>query len=130
MKTTDRSPIMEQTVAATSPLPDAATNGIRYWEPRRLIYNAVLAAVVVLYFFIGWPTSRDALSVNLGLQLFQLAVIANVLYCSAYVPDLFAQLSSLRGAWLASRWIVFLVGTAFAATNARFVSLHLFGLMR
>lgn len=120
---------MEQAVAVTSLLAEAATNAIRYWEPRRLIYNAVLTAVVVLYFFIGWPASWQALSVDLGLQLFQLAVIANVLYCSAYVPDLFAQLSSLRGAWLASRWIVFLVGTAFAATNARFVSMHLFGLL-
>ncbi len=105
---------------------DAATNGIRYWEPRRLIYNGALIAVVVVYLVAGLPASRQALSVNVGLMLFHLAVIANVLYCFAYVPDLFVQLSSLRDAWLRSRWVLFLVGTAFAANLARFVSLHLF----
>lgn len=121
---------MDQTVPAPSLLADAATNGHRYWEPRRPIYNAVLVAVVLVYFFAGWPTSWQTLSVNVGLQLFQLAVIANVLYCFAYIPDLFAQLSSLRSTWLASRWIVFLIGTTFAATIARFISMGLFGLMR
>ncbi len=105
---------------------DAATNGIRYWEPRRLVYNGVLLAVVVVYFIVGLPASRQAFSVNVGLMLFHLAVIANVLYCFAYVPDIFVQLSSLRDAWLRSRWILLLIGTAFAANIARFVSIRLF----
>lgn len=112
--------------APASLIADAATNGIRYWEPRRLFYNGVLAAVVVLYFAAGLPASRQALSVDTGLMLFHLAVIANVLYCLAYLPDVFVQLSSLRDAWLRSRWILFLIGTAFAANIARFVSMHLF----
>ncbi|MBI4419236.1 MAG: hypothetical protein HY560_00260 [Gemmatimonadetes bacterium] len=36
------------------------------------------------------------------------------------------QLSSLRTAWLHSPWVLFLIGTAFAATITRFASLHLF----
>jgi hypothetical protein len=116
----------EAAIVPASSVTEAATNGIRYWEPRRLIYNAVLSAVVVIYFFAGWPVSREALSVNVMLNLFQLAVIANVLYSSAYVPDVFVQLSSLRPAWLRSRWLLFLVGTTFAATFARFISIALF----
>src|SRR3970040_2086482 len=101
---------MEQTVPAFSLVADGATNSIRYWEPRRLVYNGVLVLVVVVYFAAGLPGSRDALSVDRGLMLFHLAVIANVLYCFAYVPDVFVQLSSLRAAWLRSRLIVFLIG--------------------
>lgn len=113
-------------VEAQSSLPHAATNALRYWEPRRPVYNAVLAAVVLLYFWFGWPVSRQALSVDVGLQVFVLAVMANALYCSAYVPDVFVQLSSIRPAWLKSRWVLFLIGTAFAATVTRFVSINLF----
>lgn len=28
----------------------AASNAIRYWEPRRIIYNVVLAAIAIAYF--------------------------------------------------------------------------------
>src|SRR5215472_7406845 len=116
----------ETAIVPASSVTEAATNGIRYWEPRRLIYNAVLSAVVVVYFIAGWPGSGEALSVNVILNFFQLAVIANVLYSSAYIPDVFAQLSSLRDAWLRSRWVLFLIGTTFAATFARFISIGLF----
>jgi len=34
---------------------DAVSEAIRYWEPRRLVYNAVLALVVLTYFVINWP---------------------------------------------------------------------------
>ena len=111
---------------AASSLTDAATNGIRYWEPRRLLYNAVLAVVVTLHFLSDWPASRRALSVTLGLRVFVLAVMANVFYCAAYLPDVFAQHSTLRPAWLRSRWVVFLIGTAFAATLTHFISMNLF----
>ena len=76
---------------------DAATDALGYWEPRRLIYDAVLAAVVITYFFAAWPESRGGLSVDLGLTVFLLAVVANVLYCFAYVADVFVQLSDLAG---------------------------------
>ena len=105
---------------------DAATDALGYWEPRRLIYDAVLAAVVITYFFAAWPESRGGLSVDLGLTVFLLAVVANVLYCFAYVADVFVQLSDLRAGWIKSRWALFLAGTAFAATITRFVAIGLF----
>ena len=112
--------------AESQSLREAATSALRYWELRRLIYSAVLAAVVVLYFVAGWPTSRMALSVDLGLQVFVLAVIANSLYCFAYIPEVFVQLSSIRVPWLRLRWVLFVIGTAFAATLTRNVAMRLF----
>jgi len=105
---------------------EAATEGIRYWEPRRLVYNGLLAAVVLLYFAAAWPTSGDLLSVDLVLEVFVLAVLANVFYSAAYVPDVFAQLSTLRGTWLRTRWVLLLIGTTFAATLTRFISMGMF----
>src|SRR5437763_3836251 len=57
---------------------------IKYWEPRRIAYNVVLAAVVIFYFTLGWPASKAFLSINAILILFILAVVANVCYCGAY----------------------------------------------
>jgi ABC-type xylose transport system permease subunit len=50
-------------------------DAIKYWEPRRLVYNAALAATVLVYFFRGYPASRHNLDVNLVLLIFLLAVM-------------------------------------------------------
>ena len=60
-----------------------ATEAIGYWEPRRVIYNLVLAAVVVAYFVAGYPTSKQNLTTDSILVLFLLAVVANVAYYAA-----------------------------------------------
>jgi sensor histidine kinase regulating citrate/malate metabolism len=57
-------------------------NALRYWEPRRLIYNAVLGVVVVGQFLLAWPLSREKMSLDLMLGLFVLAVLANIAYCA------------------------------------------------
>ena len=36
-------------------LREYATDAIKFWEPWRLIYNLNLAAIVILYFAIGYP---------------------------------------------------------------------------
>jgi hypothetical protein len=69
-------------------LRESVTGAIRYWEPRRLAYNAVLALIVLIYFGLNYPTSRSTLSVDLVLSVFLLAVLANVAYCAAYPVDL------------------------------------------
>ena len=56
-----------------------AANALRYWEPRRLIYNGVLVLVVVLHFGLEWPESRDKVSFDLVLGLF-------ILECSPTSP--------------------------------------------
>src|SRR5436190_12454112 len=98
-----------------------AANALRYWEPRRLIYNLVLASVVVTHFVLAWPASRDKLSFNLLLGLFILPVLANIAYCAVYAADLFVQFSGLDAAWRRGRVVLLIVGTAFAATIAHFV---------
>jgi hypothetical protein len=105
---------------------ELAAEAIKYWEPRRLVYNLVLAAVVVSYFALAWPKSAAFLSVNFALVLFLLAVVANVCYCAAYVVDMFVQLSSVRTLWLRKRWLLFLLGMMFAAVITRFFALVLF----
>ena len=98
-----------------------AASALRYWEPRRLVYNAVLALVVVAHFISGLPGSRDKLTVDLLLGGFMLAVFANVAYCAAYAVDLFVQFSGLDAAWRRGRLLLLVIGTAFAATVAHFV---------
>jgi uncharacterized membrane protein len=105
---------------------DYLSNAIRYWEPRRVLYNLLLTALVVIHFIQGLPFSRTVVQFNSLLFLFLMAVLANVAYCAAYVPDVFAQMSGLRDSWLRYRWVVFLIGLAFAGVLTHFWSLAMF----
>ncbi len=69
---------------------DVLTDAIRYWESRRIAYNAILVAIVVAVFILQWPESRSAVSGDLIQHFFILAVLANVAYCAAYVVDVAA----------------------------------------
>jgi hypothetical protein len=106
---------------------DYLGNALRYWEPRRILYNLLLAAIVIVHFVSGLPSSRTVVQFNFVLLVFVLAVLANVAYCAAYLPDVFAQMSSLRDVWLRYRWALFVVGLAFAAVLTHFWSLAAFG---
>ena len=57
-------------------------DAIRYWEPRRILYNLLLAVIVAVHFVMGLPFSRSVLQFNTLLILFALAVLANVVLCS------------------------------------------------
>ena len=107
-------------------LRECATDAMRYWEPRRLLYNLALAAVVLVYFGINYPASKTELTVDFVLLIFLLAVLANVAYCVAYVPDIFAQMSGYRSVWLKYRWILLVVGILFAGTITRFFAVTAF----
>jgi hypothetical protein len=109
-----------------APVRGYVANGLRYWEPRRFVYNAVLAAVVLAHFVLAGPGSRAKLSFDVVLGLFFLAVLANVCYCAAYLVDLFVQLSGLDAAWRRGRVVLLVVGTAFAATITHFFAQGMF----
>jgi len=113
--------------AAPSPLGrqirETVSDAIGYWEPRRLVYNGVLALIVLGLLADDWPRTRDLVSLEGALTLFVLAVLANVCYCAAYVSDVFVQLSGYRETWHRWRWTLFLVGTAFAAVLTRWFTL-------
>jgi hypothetical protein len=93
---------------------DIVNNSIRYWEPRRVAYNAVLALVVAGSFFHHQP-SPASLTWQLVMGLLLAAVLANALYCAAYAADLLVQLSDYQAAWRRHRWLLWMAGTAFAA---------------
>ena len=91
---------------------------VRYWEPRRIVYNVVLAAVVVAWIAFTWPHFRPAFTMGGLLVLLVLAAIANACYCAAYVADAAMQRTPFRSTWLHARWAFWLAGTLFAIALA------------
>ena len=102
------------------------SDAIRYWEPRRIAYNVVMALIVLAYFATSWPQSRNAASVDGVLFLFVLAILANICYCAAYLGDVFVQISGFREVWRRWRWILFVIGMIFAAIITRWFALGFF----
>lgn len=92
----------------------AFLDAMRYWEPRRIAYNLVLAAVLFIWLVLTWPHFRPALSGRSLLQLLALAAIANAGYCAAYFAEIAVRHSSFRGTWKSRRWALWLAGTIFA----------------
>jgi hypothetical protein len=110
----------------SSELREYFTDAIRFWEPRRLIYDLVLAGIVIAYFVAQYPASKSALSIDFTLGLFLLAVVANIAYCAAYLADIFVQASGFRDVWQRARWVLFGIGTGFAAIITRFIAMGMF----
>lgn len=108
------------------PFRELISSALRFWEPARILYNAILFAIVAGYFVAAWPQSRSMLSLDLVLGLFLAAVLANVAYCAAYPIDIFLQLSGYREQWLQLRWTIFLLGLAFAGVITRFIAMGMF----
>jgi len=99
-------------------LRDILSDAIRYWESRRIAYNAVLGAVVVGWVAVTWPHFRPAFTLPSLLPLFVLAVLANVCYCAAYLADIPVQYSAFGALWRRWRWVLWLGGVMFAAALA------------
>jgi hypothetical protein len=90
------------------------TDAGRYWELRRLPYNAVLSGVVIAWVTITWPHFRPAFTWPNLLPLLGLAGIANLCYCAAYLVDIPMQMSEHRADWKDRRWGLWLLGVIFA----------------
>ena len=105
---------------------EAATDAIHWWELRRIAYNAALGLIVVGYFVKHLPSSKRCLTLDGVLWLAVLAILANVAYCAAYVPDIFAQASGYREQWKKIRWLLFSIGLVLAAIFTRWFSLAMF----
>jgi hypothetical protein len=108
---------------------DFVTDAMRYWEPRRIVYNAVLAAIVLIYFGLNYQNAKANLTGDVVLFMFLLAVLANVAYCGAYIVDVFAQISGYREVWRKFRWVLFLTGVVFAGILTRFWAMSLFSIV-
>ncbi len=117
----------EITTSSKPGIREILSDALRFWEWRRLFYNLVLAAVVLLEFARRWPASAKALNLDLALHAFMLAVLANVAYCAAYLVEALVQFSDFREPWRRYRFALWLLGTAFAAVLAYFFMLGMFG---
>ena len=105
-----------------TPAHEILTDAIRYWEKRRIAYNAILTLIVVGVFLFYWPATSTSFSFDKAQEFFILAVMANVAYCAAYVVDVPAQLSDFRATWQRHRWVLFGIGVVFASILARFIA--------
>jgi len=91
----------------------AFAQAARFWEPLRILYNLVLVGVVFAWVTATWPHFQPALKWSSLLPMSVLALIANVLYCAAYLVDLPLQHASRRLLGR-GRWILWMAGTLFA----------------
>jgi hypothetical protein len=90
------------------------SDAVHFWEPRRILYNAVLGAVFVAWLALSWPHFRGVFSIFHLVQFAVLALIANVLYCLAYFVDIPMQLTSVDRAWRRWRWSLWILGAMLA----------------
>lgn len=111
----------------TSLFRESLTNAIRYWEKMRIFYNVVLLLVVAGCFAWNYSALGTKLSVNVFMSMILCGILLNVLYCSAYIVDVLVQMSEFRERWPKYRWVLFSIGTTFAAILTRFWSLSVFG---
>jgi hypothetical protein len=89
------------------------TDAVRFWEPRRVIYNLLLAVVIIVWLVASWPHFRPAFTLHSLLLLSILALLANVCYCAAYFVDIPMQ-SLSADALRRLRWGLWVIGTVFA----------------
>jgi hypothetical protein len=106
--------------APSDPFKASLIDAIRYWEPRRLVYNLVLAAICVLWVATTWPHFRPAMRLPTLLPMSALALFANLCYCAAYVVDLPMQGASFGESWKRRRWGLWLAGMLLAALFANY----------
>jgi hypothetical protein len=120
METAHPTPSQRFGKSPSGPFRGLLADAIRFWEPRRLIYNLVLTAVAVVWLVATWPHFRVALTLPSLLLIAILALLANVCYCAAYLVDIPMQRSSLSTVWRRLRWGLWLMGTLFATVVANY----------
>jgi hypothetical protein len=101
---------MPANTTSDSSLRDAA----RFWERGRLLYNAILTAIVLLWVVLTWPHFRPLVT-PLSLEFLAVfALLANLCYSASYLADLFMRLALPSAHWRRFRQVLFVLGTLFA----------------
>jgi hypothetical protein len=95
-------------------------NAVRFWEPRRILYNLALTALVLNWLASTWPHFQPAWNLSSLLLLAILAALANVCYCAAYFVDITMQYSAPSSVWRKGRWGLWLMGTFLAVMFANY----------
>ena|SRR5438067_12582288 len=91
-----------------------ALNAIRFWEPRRLIYNLLLSMVAIAWIVFTWPHFRPAFALFSLVRICILAFLANLCYCAAYLTELPAQALATSASVRRWRSAVWVAGMVFA----------------
>jgi hypothetical protein len=89
-------------------------DAVRFWEPRRVIYNVVLGTILAGWFVLTWPHFRPAMTAFHLMQFAVLGVLANVCYCAAYLVDVPLLQAGVGEGWKRGRWGLWTVGMLFA----------------
>ena len=98
---------------------DAAT----YWERMRVVYNGVLAILVLACWGHDIVSSGPPQRFGAALVLLIFAAIANALYCLAYPVDLAFQMTSFVKKKTGFRWLLFATGVIVASVLALWIML-------
>ncbi|MBX3165843.1 MAG: hypothetical protein KF760_00470 [Candidatus Eremiobacteraeota bacterium] len=90
---------------------------LAYWEPRRLVYNGLLALVVLLqlqqnHWWADFLTGASLLRLVIAVAL------ANLCYTTAHAIDLAIQHSDFRKFWLDMRGWLFAAGSVLGSVLA------------
>lgn len=90
----------------------------RYWERRRLLFNAILAIVTIIVTYeelaqVQFEPTRQFFGLLVVMAIF--TGVANLCYCTAYLPDVAFQMSRFANTWKRFRWILFSFGTVLAS---------------
>ena len=91
---------------------------VQFWETGRLGYNGLLGAVVFAVAIAGdaWKEiAREWIAIVI------LGVIANALYCFAYLLEFLARAAGMHAPWRMARPWIWAMGAGFAALLALFV---------
>ncbi len=96
------------------------SNALRFWERGRVLYNAVLTMVVLLWIVITWPHFRPAMTLGSFEALIVLAFAANTCYCAAYIVDFFMQALLPSQAWRRFRQTLWALGMLFGILLANY----------
>jgi hypothetical protein len=105
-----------------SPHRALVVEAVRYWEPRRLVYNLALSVVVIGNALLLGPTFWSQREYLIPF-LTRAALLANICYCAAYPIDLFLEAPERGGVWPRRRWVLFTSGTVFAMMIAQFLTM-------
>ena len=109
-----------QSQSPSGPLRGFLAGAIRFWEPRRLVYNLILAIVVVVWIAASWPHFRPMFTPHGLLLLVILALLANACYCTAYILDIPMQSLFVGDSLRYWRWCLWVIGTLLAVVLANY----------
>jgi len=90
------------------------SNAARFWERGRVLYNAILTLIVLLWLVLTWPHFRPALTLGSLEAFVVLALAANLCYCAGYLADFFMQGLLPSQYWRRFRQVLWVLGMLFA----------------